>query len=201
MAIKIPNVSLTYFLDFILKSGTPKLTVVANFKKRGEYDPQTDFYRQFRRKVGRALSRGESLATLNAWLDRVQEKKQPAYADALLGLRTFLGKSPLKWFEPPHEKFAIGPMVLSVNPELGLLIKGQPHVLKLYLKDEPLKSNRAEIVLHLMRQSLDATASGAKIGVLDARAGKFFSAVPKTRGINALLRGEAESFAAIYGEL
>lgn len=30
------NVSLTYFVDFVLKSGTPKLTVVQNFKRRGE---------------------------------------------------------------------------------------------------------------------------------------------------------------------
>jgi hypothetical protein len=38
------DVSLTEFVDFVSKTGTPKLTVVRNVKKRHaeEYDPQTD---------------------------------------------------------------------------------------------------------------------------------------------------------------
>lgn len=38
---RMKNVSLTYFVDFVLKAGTPKLTVVQGFKQRGEYDPAT----------------------------------------------------------------------------------------------------------------------------------------------------------------
>jgi hypothetical protein len=41
--VTIPNVPLAYFVDFVLKAGTPKLTVVRSFKNREEHDPQGGF--------------------------------------------------------------------------------------------------------------------------------------------------------------
>ena len=42
------KVSLTYFVDFVMKSGTPKLSVVRDFKERDKYEPFADFYKMVR---------------------------------------------------------------------------------------------------------------------------------------------------------
>ena len=39
----MPDVSLTEFVDFVGKSGNPKLTLVRQIKERGEYSPAEDF--------------------------------------------------------------------------------------------------------------------------------------------------------------
>ncbi len=44
-----PNrVSLTTFVDFVSKSGTPKITVVRRFKRGDAYRPAFDFYKPVR---------------------------------------------------------------------------------------------------------------------------------------------------------
>ena len=42
------RVSLTYFIDFVMKAGTPKLTAVRDFKERDKYEPFADFYKSAR---------------------------------------------------------------------------------------------------------------------------------------------------------
>ena len=42
------KISLTEFVDVIIKAGTEKLTKVRNIKNKPEYDPRFDFYRPLR---------------------------------------------------------------------------------------------------------------------------------------------------------
>jgi len=46
----MPEISLTKFVDFVIKSGTPKMTQVRAIKKRrvDGYDPSHDYYRKLR---------------------------------------------------------------------------------------------------------------------------------------------------------
>ena len=37
------EISLTDFVDFVIKSGSPKLTKVKSAKTRPDYDPKTDY--------------------------------------------------------------------------------------------------------------------------------------------------------------
>ena len=190
---------MTTFLDFSSKSGTAKLAVVRAFKEQGEYDPATDFYKKIRDAMVACFEKGESILTLKEWIETVNAKKRTHYRVVLGGVGKFIGKRAVEWFEPPRASHALGPVTVIVNPELGLVLNGQPHVVKLYLKDEALKPSRAELILHLMRQSLGTRVDGKRVGVLDARTGKLFAAMPKTRGLEVLLMTEAASFAAIYG--
>ena len=47
------DTTLTEFVDFVSKAGTPKLTVVRKVKQRHAegYDPQTDFYKIIREGI------------------------------------------------------------------------------------------------------------------------------------------------------
>ncbi len=44
----MPEISLTDFVDFVIKAGPPKLTKVREIKTRVEYSPKLDFWKILR---------------------------------------------------------------------------------------------------------------------------------------------------------
>jgi hypothetical protein len=102
----------------------------------------------------------------------------------------------------PHEDWTSGPLVVTVNPEVGLGIGGKRTVGKLYFKDEPLTKRRAEIIAHLMDRVLgDGLTEPARFAVIDVRRGKAFEPSVPVPAYDALLAGEAASFAAMFAAL
>jgi hypothetical protein len=193
------NVSLSYFLDFVLKSGTPKLTVVRGFKYRDEYDPLADFYRPFRDKLGELCTASASIGTLQPWASGAPEKKRTAYLAIAAGLKRFVGRRNAAWFEPPRGTYTIGDITVNVNPELGVHLQGVPHIIKVYWKEDPrLTRVRVQVILHLMAQALRDRQRPCTFGVLDVRRGRLHTAALTAPGIAALLNGEAASFAAMH---
>lgn len=188
-------VSLTYFLDFVQKSGTPKLTVVRKYKNRPEYDPAADYYKQLRDRIVRMHQRDEPKGVLDDLTTTVNAKKRAHYAQAIAGYKRFLGKRTVTWFEAPKAKWS-GGIEVSVNPEVGLNIDGTDFVLKLYFKDDRLATNRVEMVNHLLAEALADPKAQRRYGVVDMRSGRLISTPPDPM-LDALLRGEAAAFAAM----
>lgn len=199
--MKIPNVSLTYFVDFVLKSGTPKLTVVETFKDRPDYHPVADFYKPLRDRLVEVAQGSLDAAGLVAWAGTVDRKKKAAYVEAAAGFKKFIGRKQHTWSPPPKSNYVLGPISINVNPEIGFTLAGQEHAVKLYLKDEPLAKNRAQVILCLMDHALSDPNRTRTFGVLDVRKGRLHAASSSTSGLAALLAGEASSFATIYASL
>jgi hypothetical protein len=199
------DVSLTEFVDFVSKAGTPKLTVVRNVKKRHgeEYDPQTDFYKIIRDGIVSMHKRNKPKSDLDDLLSGLTDKKKiTAYPALVDGYKKFLGKKAFTWFLPPKECWQHGGLSVSVNPEVGLTLSGQRHVVKLYFKGEKLAKVKMDIITHLMAEEL--TVSGSQpvsFAILDVRNAKLLLAGNTDPGLTALLRGEAASFAQIYSSL
>jgi hypothetical protein len=60
-----------------------------------------------------------------------------------------------------------------VNPELGLKIEGVPHVIKLYLKDDPpLVKNRVQLILHVLEKALSKKPRQPNLWVSHAGSGR-----------------------------
>jgi len=64
----VPTISLTSFVDFVSKAGTPKLTVVKNAKQQlaEGYDPATDFYKAIRDGIIGMHKSGQPKTALDA---------------------------------------------------------------------------------------------------------------------------------------
>src|SRR5690349_10930040 len=69
------KVSLTYFVDFVLRSGTPKLTGVREYKERKD-ELSTDFYRSIREGIIGMHRRGECEAALDVVLSAQNDDKR-----------------------------------------------------------------------------------------------------------------------------
>jgi hypothetical protein len=192
------KVSLTYFVDFVLKSGTPKLTGVREYKERKD-ELSTDFYRPIREAIVDMHRRGLSASTLDD-VTRAEEdeKRRKHYPLVIAGYRRFLAEGPKNFFEPPRAGLSLGALELDVNPELGLVIDGKPHLIKVYFRTDPLDRKRTALLLALISKGLCERNPEFVPAVLDARTGKLHTHAATSSRVDVLLRGEAAAFAAIY---
>ena len=200
----MPAISLTDFVDFVISSGTPKLSKVQEVKRRGPYEPAFDFWRALREAIV-ALHNSRSLNKRQ--LDRAasgltDKNKQLRYPDSIRGYKRFLGRKRISWFAPPTGRWGPPGLTIRVNPELGLYINGVPHLIKLYFKGEPLSRRRVAIVLLLLRVALHPQVrNGTTYAILDVPRGKLFGDPSPDSSLIPLLQGEASAFLTIWNSL
>lgn len=193
------KISMTYFVDFVLKAGTPKLTGVREFKERKD-ELVTDFYRQVREAMIDMHRTGKPVEVLDDFLAAQRdERRRRIYPSIVNGYRKLLASREIKWFEPPVATHRIGEIEININPELGLSIDGKPHLLKCYFRGEPLSAKRTAVILNLLSNGLEGVAApGTVFAVLDVRQAKIHAFKGPNPRLSLLLRGEAASFATIY---
>lgn len=193
------RVSLTHFVDFTLKIGAPRLTLVKDFKEH-RYDHLTDFYKPLREAIVDMHEKKRPDASLDDLMGTLtDERKRRIFPSLVTGYRKFLHAQKPVWFTPPTAVLAMGDSEININPELGFEINGTPHLLKMYFRGEALARRRVQITLSLIMQSLAASRPGTVFGMLDVKNAKLhvLKAAPNPK-LNLLMRGEMASFATIY---
>jgi hypothetical protein len=193
------RVSLTYFVDFVLKVGTPKLAGVKEFKEH-RYDHLTDFYKPLREAIIEMHEKGKPDKSLDELVaSMTDERKRRIFPDLVEGYRKFLASKPMKWMTPPSAVLPVGELEINVAPELSFEIDGTPHIIKTYFRGEPLAQKRVQLVTNLMSAALGAGRPGTVFGMLDVKNARLYTgkSAPNPR-INLLIRGEAASFSTIY---
>ena len=197
----MPDISLTDFVDFVIKSGTPKLTKVRAIKNRPEYEPAMDYWRQLREGI-KDFHRagGGDKSDLDDIVDTLQNSKKIArYTATIRGYKKFLGRKNIRWFTPATGDWSHDELCVKVNPELGLRIDGDRHLVKLYFKDDLLSKNRVEIVSKMMKIVLSGKApQGTRMAVLDVSQGKLYTQTVAIPQLTVLLEGEAAAFLQIW---
>ena len=195
------RVSLTYFVDFVLKVGTPKLSGVKEFKEH-RYDHLTDFYRPLREAIVDLHETGKPDRALDEFLGTLgDERKRRIFPGLVEGYRKFLRPS-MRWFTPPHTTLPVGDLEINVNPELGFEIDGTPYLIKTYFRGEPLAQKRVQVVLGLITSALGPGRPGTVFAMLDVKNAKLHTlkSAPNPR-LGLLIRGEAASFSTIYASV
>jgi hypothetical protein len=196
------RISLTYFVDFVLKAGTPKLTGVREFKENKD-EIYTDFYKPVREAIVEMHRTGTSDRCLDQFLASLtDERRKRIYPPIVEGYRKFLSSAKITWFNPPAGTYPIGGVEININPEIGLNIDGTPHLIKMYFRGEPLSSKRVQVVLNLLTASgLSTSVPGCVFAMLDVRKARLHTLKAPNPRLNLLLRGEAASFSTIYAGL
>ena len=123
--------SLTNFLNFVTKTGIQKLRFVEQLKR----DEQFDFYGPLRDHVKHVHKTDEPKKELETVLQGLTNKqKAKCYPPVVKGYQKFWGRKKLEWIQPPKTIWQHANIVVNVAPELGLVIDGEVHVLKLYFR-------------------------------------------------------------------
>jgi len=190
---------MTTFVDFVLKAGTPKATVVRDCKHQEQYSPAADFYRTLRESIGEFHDSGAD----SAWLKKVPDSAPLAKR----GKFNEMVKGYLKWLKGRKPAFretrstiweSSTGLQVRVNPELDLQFKDEPRLLlKLYFKSDKVTKHRADLVLQLMLAALGDLPADRTVGLLDVRNSKLFS----TSSVIPIVRAQLSAEAAYWQEL
>ena len=115
------RVSLTYFVDFVLKVGTPKLAGVKEFKEH-RYDHLTDFYKPLRESIIDMHEKGKPDRVLDEFLGTLtDERKRRIFPGLVESYRKFQRSSrSMKWFTPPHTTLTVDEPRDQHQPGAGL---------------------------------------------------------------------------------
>lgn len=190
----MPDISLTDFVDFAIKTPASQFTKVRQIYSRGSYEPKFDFWKALREGIQDVHEKNKKL---DGVLDKITDaKKTPRYASAVKSYDKFISKQKgLAWFKPPVAVWTYSELNVRINPELGLVLDGQKHVVKLYFKDENPTKQRLEFVFAMMRIGLQL-GSVTLPAVLDVSKGKII--VPKSMGEDLLPLLQAQALAFVH---
>lgn len=195
----MPTVSLTTFIDFVVASGTSRITRVRRAKERylHPYDPAADFYKRVRNGIVEYHKSGAALETV---LEEVTDKKKrKIYPDCIKGYRKWMGRRQFKWVQPAHPVlWESGKLMVRVNPELGLISGDDEYLIKLYFKADELSKSRVDTMLHLIQATLTQDSTPLRPGILDVQRGKLFEPTIEVAGTEVLLVGEAAAFVSMW---
>jgi hypothetical protein len=193
------KVSLTYFVDFTLKIGAPRLALVKEMKEH-RHDHITDFYKPLREAIVEMHEKGRPDRALDDLVEHLSdERKRRIFPGLITGYRKFLKASSPTWFTPPVGALQVGDREININPELGFTINGTPHLIKMYFRGEPLARRRVQITLSLITAALGPSRPGTVFGMLDVKNAKLHTlkSAPNPK-LPLLMRAEMASFATIY---
>ncbi len=202
------DLSLTKFVDYIVKSGIPRLTEVRNIKRQLEagYKPHQDYYLKFRRLVRHVHSSGKPVGMIAPMAEECADASRKINYDHMArGYQRFWARHfherEVSWVSPPRSNWQHGQLNVRVNPELAFVDGDEVRLIKLYLKKDKPQANQVEIILHLMQETLWPTVENPAISLLDVRRGRLYEATSFRPELTALLRGEALGFVEILKTL
>jgi hypothetical protein len=195
------EISLTEFVDFIVKTGTPRMTHVNALRKRVPYSPATDYYKGMREAIVEFHSNGSQDPSIldKAVADHASSHKGSKCPDRLMTYRKFLGRKTVEWFGPPKGEWRFEELVVRMNPELGLTWGGKSTVIKLYWKEAKLTKRQVEMILYMMHTVLGPLGpENAQMAILDIPAANLICAPVPTLNLMPLLRAEARALIELW---
>lgn len=200
----MPHISLTDFVDFVTRTGNPRLTKVRQVRGRGAYHPAFDFWRGVRQAIVSFHKKGSKDYSI---LERpvktaTDPRKKALYPLAVGNYRKFIEKKRITWFDPPKSDWQVGDLSVRVNPELGLRFDGTSYIIKLNFREEELTRQKIEMILLLMEEALRPLCDPEdRFAILDVRNGNFITASEPNAQLVPLLDSEALAFVSMWESL
>jgi len=138
------------------------------------YDVRTDFYKRPREALKRLRGPGLEVAVLDRVVTDASEKRRAHYRRVLGAFAVWAEEHRLEFFASPRAKWAEEGIEVPVNPELGMVIDGVPHVAKLNFTCTPLSDVEVAVLHQLMHEAVEPQcAPGTRMAVLDLANGRL----------------------------
>lgn len=194
------KISLTDFVDIVSSSGTPKANKVLEIKQRDEYHPALDYYKGIRDHIIEVHKGNMPREKIKQGASKANQTNKLANYKAIAeAYYSWWGKKDISWFEPITSSFERHGVSVSVNPELGLIINGEKHLVKLYFKADKLAKNKIDIISYLMGNCLTKkVGKDVSMSILDVRNKKIFTS-KATANLDAVLTAELAYVASLLG--
>ncbi|MFN8348335.1 MAG: hypothetical protein U0X91_25260 [Spirosomataceae bacterium] len=201
-SVVVVQISQADLLDFAMSTGVAQQNKVRLVKYRPEYDPKNDYWKRLRDRIAKMHREDRPNTVLDDLCAMVPDSKKANYKNAVTVYKRFLRGKTIDWFKPIRRIWRHGQLEVNINPELGLVINGTPHVIKLYFKEEKLSKDKAAGIIQLMETTLKSYHPEETVySILDVPNNKLITLSPKAPDLMPLVRAHALAFVQMYNEL
>ncbi|WCK55389.1 hypothetical protein PP175_05405 [Aneurinibacillus sp. Ricciae_BoGa-3] len=199
-------VGLTQFLDFTLKgSGAAKTNFVRKIKYQPDYHPAFDHWRQLRNEIKKIHENNLDIATLDNLLNIVDQKKKKGYQEAIKQYKKFVKGKEIEWFDIGKSHWTFENLLVRSTPEIGLIIDGKPHLIKLYFKgkNERIDTHNIKSTLTLMSHSNNSTnpPENSCHAVLNVQRNRLYPNQEVNQDLLFALESEAAQLIYLWGRV
>lgn len=146
---------MTTFVDFVVASGTGKITQIreakAFYEDTGVPYHLRAFYKPLTEAITASFAAGGDRDPLDdCTRNTTDAKKIVHYKANVAGLKKWLGRKTIAWNGISSKTWKSSGLDVSVNPEIGATVAGQDLVFKFYLKAPELSKRSIEPMLRLL---------------------------------------------------
>lgn len=166
------------------------------------YDVRTDFYKRAREALKRLRGVDPDLSELQVVASAASEKRRAHYRRVLGGFALWAEQRQLEFFLAPRGAWAEGDIEVPINPELGLIIDGIRHLVKLNFNQSALSEREVAVVHDLMHTVFGRSVpSGTRMSVLDLATGRLYTSDRPSRLASTRLSRQAAAIARLLAEV
>jgi hypothetical protein len=198
-------IGLTQFIDFTVKGSEAKTNMVRKIKYQEDYHPSFDYWKQLREGIIKYHEQGLELDFFTSLVEGVDPKKKPNYIEAIKQYKKFLRNKDVVWFDPGKASWLGNELNVRASSELGLIIDGEPHIIKLYLKgkNEKIDKRTIKTALTLLNTATYEKTYNFNVNrsVLNLQKNKFFTDNTVNADKLIALESEATQFMYIWNKI
>ncbi|WP_282154836.1 hypothetical protein [Cytobacillus gottheilii] len=198
-------IGLTQFIDFTVKGSEAKTNMVRKIKYQEDYHPSFDYWKKLREGITKFHQENLSFDYFDSLIDGLDEKKKPNYIEYIKQYKKFLRNKDIVWFDPGKAIWVGDELNVRASSELGLIIDGEPNLIKLYFKgkNERIDNRNIRTTLTLLNSATKQQSYNFETNnsVLNISKNKFYT----DNNVNAdkliALESEASQFMYIWNKI
>ncbi|WP_227486423.1 MULTISPECIES: hypothetical protein [unclassified Salinivibrio] len=131
----MPTLSVSDFSLIVVTSGKPKQTRVRNIAKREPYAAFRDYYGPLRNSIKRLFIAKRHISHLYTICNRQEGSKKRNYEMIVNTFKDWQSGKNIQAFDPPREHYNFSQTSITCNPELHVVLDGQPRLVKLHFSN------------------------------------------------------------------
>jgi hypothetical protein len=199
------SVGLSQFTEFTLKGTSAKTNMVRKIKYQEKYHPAFDYWKPLRDEIIKFHSQNLEIECFENLVKKVDQKKKTNFVVAIKQYQKFIKNKDIIWFDPGKATWLGDELTVRSSPELGLIIDGEPHLVKLYFKGKSDKIEKRNIntTLTLMNTSIREKAYNftANNSVFNLNKSRLFTENKFNDDMLIALESEASQFMFIWNKV
>lgn len=154
----------------------------------------TDYWGPLRSHISFVLSHSGKAEDLDSVINKISSDKKDNYLEKIEGIKKFWGKKRFTKITLNKKVWKHKNIRINVTPEMSYAYKDKTYVIKLFFSsnDKSISKNEADMLLEIMRDSLDVNPKEVNLGVLDVSRDKLFKYSNPSAELLYFVQAEAE---------
>lgn len=196
----MPELSVAEFSSVVVTTGQPKKTKIRKLVMREPYQHFRDYYLPLRREINSLFIKRQHISHLyDIARNQKDSRKKVNYEKVVNVFKGWQSGKNITAYTPVKETYQYSSTVINCNPELNVILNGQPRLVKLHFStSEKMTQIRANIICSLIAESVGD--DGFQYSVLDLTTGdEFFFSGDHNKTIDSI-NSEIEDLEKIWSE-